>query len=57
MTMVEPVHLLLFGSSAVVSHGNGVVKLDEWSVLEQIKMLTLKNDTIFITINFLGFLF
>ena len=32
MTMVEPVHLLLFGSSAVVSHGNGVIKLDEWSV-------------------------
>ena len=32
MTMVEPVHLLLFGSSSVVSHGNGVIKLDEWYV-------------------------
>lgn len=30
MTMVEPIHLLLFGSSAVVSHGEGVVKLDDW---------------------------
>jgi ATP-dependent RNA helicase A len=29
-TMVEPVHLLLFGSSSVVSHGNSLVKLDEW---------------------------
>jgi ATP-dependent RNA helicase A len=29
-TMVDPVHLLLFGSSSVVSHGNNLVKLDEW---------------------------
>ncbi len=32
MTMVEPIHLLLFGSAFVVSHGENVVKLDEWSV-------------------------
>ena len=30
MTMVEPIHLLLFGSSSVVSHGNNIVKLDDW---------------------------
>jgi ATP-dependent RNA helicase A len=29
-TMVEPIHLLLFGSSSVVSHGNNIVKMDEW---------------------------
>ena len=46
MTMVEPVHLLLFGSSSVVSHGNGVVKLDEWSV----KILVLMYDVISISI-------
>ena len=32
MTMVEPIHLLMFGSSSVVSHGEGVVKLDNWYV-------------------------
>ena len=30
MTMVEPIHLLLFGSSSVVSHGNDLIKLDDW---------------------------
>ena len=34
MTMVEPVHLLLFGSSSVVSHGNSIVKMDEWLILQ-----------------------
>ena len=29
-TMVEPAHLLLFGSSSVVSHGSRTVKMDEW---------------------------
>ena len=28
--MVEPIHLLLFGSSSVVSHGNDLIKLDDW---------------------------
>lgn len=29
-TMVEPIHLLLFGCSSVVSHGNNIIKMDEW---------------------------
>ena len=55
MTMVEPVHLLLFGSSSVVSHGNGVIKLDEWSVNSK-TFLFWRNDMIFLVL-FLGFLF
>ena len=55
MTMVEPVHLLLFGSSSVVSHGNGVVKLDEWSVNQQYKSVPFFN--MFIAIIHVGFLF
>ena len=31
-TMVQPIHLLLFGSSSLIYHGNGLVKLDEWCV-------------------------
>ncbi len=30
MTMVAPLHLLLFASSSIVSHGEGVVKMDQW---------------------------